>query len=60
MQQFLKPATGTAGAEVVATELLDEFLVTVHDAISAFDAGFGGETLSTLARCLETSTGRGV
>ena len=60
MQQFLKPATGTAGAEVVATELLDEFFVTVHDAISAFDSGLGRVALPTLARGLETSIGRGV
>ena len=49
MQQFLKPAPGTAGAEVVAPELFGEFLLTVDDAESFLDAGFGWETSPTFA-----------
>jgi hypothetical protein len=60
MQQFLKPATGAARAGIVAAELLDEFLVPVHDAISAFDTGFGRESLATLTRDLATRTGQGI
>jgi hypothetical protein len=60
MQQFLKPATGTAQARVVAPELFEKLLVPVHDAISAFDPGLGRVALPTLARGLETSVGRGV
>jgi hypothetical protein len=59
MQQFLKPATGTAWAGIVAAKLLDEFLVAVHNAIPAFDAGFGWESPARLTRDLETGTGRG-
>jgi len=59
MQQFLKPATGTAWAGIVAAKLLDEFLVAVHNAISVFDAGFGRESPATFTRNLETKTGRG-
>jgi len=59
MQHCLKPATGTAWARVVATELLEEFFVPVHDAMPAFDPGLGRVALPTLARGLETRTGRG-
>ena len=34
-QHFLKPAAGTARTWVVATELLGELLVTMHDLIAA-------------------------
>jgi len=44
MQQFLKPAVGAAGTEVVAAELLEEFLVTVDHAVAAADMGFGRES----------------
>jgi hypothetical protein len=40
MQQFLKPAVGAVGREVVAAELLEEFLVTVEHAVAAADMGF--------------------
>ena len=59
MQQYLKPATGTARARIVTTEFLEELFVPVHDAMSAFDAGFGRVALPTLARGLETRIGRG-
>ena len=58
MQQFLKPAAGATWAGIVAAELLDEFLVPVHNAISAFDSGFGRESLAAFTRGLETSIGR--
>jgi hypothetical protein len=43
MQQVLKPASGAAWAEVVATEFFDQFNVAVDEAPSAFDVGFRGE-----------------
>jgi hypothetical protein len=59
MQQSLKPATGTAGAWVVATELLEEFFRRVHDSVTALNSGFGRETFPALTYYLETNTGRG-
>jgi len=47
-------------AWIVAAELLGQFLVPVHSAIAALDAGFGREPLLTLTRGLETRIGRGV
>jgi hypothetical protein len=44
MQHFLKPASGTAGTEVVAPELLEQLLVAVHCAIAAFDSGLAEGT----------------
>src|SRR5687767_9904623 len=60
MQQCLKPAARAAGARVIATELLEKLFVPVYNAIPAFDSGFGRVALPTLARGLETRTGRGV
>src|SRR5205809_1671478 len=59
MQQSLKPASGATRARIVATELLEKLFLPVHNAVSAFDAGFGRQTPLTLARRLETRTGRG-
>ena len=56
MQQFLKPAAGTAGAEVVASELFGELFLTVDDAESFLDAGFRWETSATFARDFERVT----
>jgi hypothetical protein len=47
IQQFLKSASGAAGAEVVASELFDELLVAVHDAVAAPDVGLRGITLAS-------------
>jgi len=47
MQQALKSASGAAGAEVVAPELLDQLLVAVDDAVAAPDPGLGGITPSS-------------
>ena len=60
MQQFLKPAAGVARAWIVAAELFEELLVTVHDAMTAFDPGFRGEAFPAFTRRLETGIGRGV
>jgi hypothetical protein len=46
MQHFLKRPPASARARIVAAELLDELLVAVNDADTAFHAGFGRETLS--------------
>ena len=51
---------GAARAWIVAAELLGQFLVPVHYAIAALDAGFGRESLLALTRGLETRIGRGV
>jgi hypothetical protein len=40
-QQFLKPTPRTAGARVIAAQLLEELLVAVHDAQSAAHVRFG-------------------
>jgi hypothetical protein len=53
MQQFLKPARGTARAGIVAAQLFQQLLVAVNDAIRAgraLDAGFGRETLLAFLR----------
>jgi hypothetical protein len=47
MQHRLKSASGAAGAEVVAAELLDELLVAMHNAVAAPDAGLRGITLAS-------------
>jgi len=36
MQQRLKSPPGSARAEVIAAEFLEQFLVTAHHAITAF------------------------
>lgn len=55
MQQRLKSAPGAAGTQIVAAQLLDEFLVSADDAIPSFDARFGREALAALASDLESS-----
>jgi hypothetical protein len=60
MQQFLKPASGIAGAGIIATELLRQLFVTVNDAAAAFDAGLGREALLSLTGRLESCCRRGV
>src|SRR5689334_11740465 len=47
MQQFLKSPSGSAGAEVVAPEFLDEFFLAAHDAIAALNAAFRRITLAS-------------
>jgi hypothetical protein len=39
MQQRLKPKAGLAGAQIVSPEFFQEFLVSVHDPVAAFDSG---------------------
>jgi hypothetical protein len=60
MQQFLKPTPGVAWAWVIAPELLEKLLVSVHDAVTALHASLGWETLAAFTRGLETRTVRGV
>jgi hypothetical protein len=54
---FREPPAAAARAQVVATELLDEFLVAVHDAKAALDARLGGETFPAFAHRLEKNRG---
>jgi hypothetical protein len=53
MQQFLKPAGGTARAWVVATELFSQLFVAMDNAEAAFDLRFRRETFTALAGALE-------
>ena len=43
MQQALKPASGAAGAEVVAAELFGQLDVPVDEALTALDMGLRWE-----------------
>ena len=58
MQHFLKSFPRTARARVVATELLDQFLVPMHDALPSLDVRLGGIASAPLARDLKTQTPR--
>jgi hypothetical protein len=60
MQQRLKSAAGSAGARIIATEFLDQFFGTAHDAITALDVSFGRKAPSTFATDLESDWLRGV
>jgi hypothetical protein len=60
MQQRLKSTAGSARARIIATEFLNEFFATAHDAITALDVGFGREAVSTFATDLESNWLRGV
>jgi len=44
MQQRLKSAPKTARAGIIATEFLDEFFATTHDAITALDMSLRQES----------------
>lgn len=60
MQQFLKSARGAARAQIVAAQLFQQLLAAVDDARSAdgaLDARFGGESLLSLTRDLESRLG---
>jgi hypothetical protein len=54
MQQFLKPTAGSARAWIIATELFEQFFVSMNHSAPALDLGFGREALLTLACDLET------
>jgi hypothetical protein len=41
MQQFLKSTLGTAGAEVIPSELFEQFLIPMHKAMASSHVGFG-------------------
>jgi hypothetical protein len=60
MQQRLKSTTRSARAWIIATEFLNEFFATAHDAITAFDMSLGREAFPTLATDLESNWLRGV
>jgi hypothetical protein len=47
MQHVLKSASGTARAQIIAPELLDQLFVAMHDAIAAPDMRFRGIALSS-------------
>jgi hypothetical protein len=51
---FLQALAGAAGTEIVAAELLDEFLVAVNDANAPLDLRFGRESLTTFAHPFES------
>lgn len=56
-QQRLKGPSGIARAQVVPTELLVEFLVTVHDTESALDLRLAWVSAASLAHDLKSSRG---
>ena len=53
MQQFLKPAGGTARAGIVAAEFFPQLFVTMDNAEAAFDLCFRWEPFTALAGALE-------
>jgi hypothetical protein len=57
-QHRLKPACGSAGAWVVAPELLDQVLGPADDTVATLDVGLGREASTTLAGPLESTGGR--
>jgi hypothetical protein len=56
----LKSAPGSTGTGIIAAELLDEILVPMYYAITAFDLRFRRETFPTFATDLESTRRRGV
>lgn len=50
MQQRLKSAAGSARARIIATEFLDEFFGTAHDAIAALNMSLGREADHAILR----------
>jgi len=58
MQQFLKAAARSARAEVIASQLLDQFLVTVDDAVAALDVRLRGESPASFTRTLKSGGSR--
>src|SRR5437762_4343546 len=49
-QQFLKPASGTARARILAAEFLSELFIPVHESPSFAHSGFRRESLPAFAR----------
>jgi hypothetical protein len=49
MQQFLKPTSGVARAEVVPAQFLRQFLSAMDNAMTALDLSFGREPFATFA-----------
>jgi hypothetical protein len=58
MQHFLKRPPGIARARIVSTEFFQQFLVAVNNPESPLHLRFRGESISTLARDLESSSVR--
>ena len=56
MQHFLKPATGAAGARIVAAELFGQLFIAVNDAPAAFDLRFRREASTPFAAPFVEST----
>lgn len=55
MQHFLKPATGAAGAGIVASQFLGQLFISVNDAHSALDLCLRREASASLAGLLVES-----
>ena len=60
MQQRLKSTAGPARARIIATEFLDQFFGTAHDASTALYVSFGREALPAFSTDLESNWLRGV
>jgi hypothetical protein len=57
MQQALKSPAGMARAWIVASELFEQLLAAVHDAVAALYSRFGREALSAFTGGFETRIG---
>jgi len=53
MQQFLKTAARSAGAQVVSAQLFRQLLVAVDHAMTSFDFSLGRETFEPFAGTLK-------
>jgi hypothetical protein len=54
MQHFLKPAAGAARAEIVATQLLEQLLLTTaHGAVASFHASLAQGTPGAASTCAQ-------
>jgi hypothetical protein len=54
MQHFLKPAAGAAGAEVIASELLQQLLLAAADrTVAALHASFAQGTPGDASTCAQ-------
>jgi hypothetical protein len=56
MQHFLKPATGAAGAWIVAPQFLDQVFVAMNNTHSTLDVCLRREASAALAGLLVKST----
>jgi len=54
----LKPASRATWAKIIATELLDQLDITVHNPVATLNARFRWEGLAAFARYFKSKAGR--